>query len=157
MTSMNKLTRDVEPIAHSSPTAEVVFLHLAQRERSRPEPTDLRRLANRLRANGEKVDINDLRLTFKKLQDVKVGRFISPGKFHWDQDLKLVGKAAVLGAGQKGDQTVVTSGSDKTVDQPVRTIIMFPLASGIFKLELDGALTQEVADEVCVALKRAVK
>jgi hypothetical protein len=99
MTSLN--SNSVKDVAHSSPTAEGMFLDLNDRQRFRAT-TNLNHYRKQLIRKGIKFVEEDFLNTFKKLEQLGVGalsygRKGNPDIFKWYYSLKDIAKMGVEG------------------------------------------------------------
>lgn len=96
-------TESVKELAHSNPTSSAVFLAFSQRERGR-NVINLDLIYSQLEAEGVKLDHSDYFGTFKRLEELEIGKLVYGRKgnancFIWSYNLKDVAK---IGLGSKG-------------------------------------------------------
>lgn len=95
-------TESVKELAHSNTTASAIFLAFSQRERGR-HVINLDLIYTRLEAEGVRMSHTDYFGTFKRLEELDIGKLVygrkgNANRFIWSYDLKDVAK---IGLGNK--------------------------------------------------------
>jgi hypothetical protein len=175
-----KQLKDVKEIAHSSPTAEVVFALWALRGRDRKEPVTLRRLKARLFQLGVKVSESDFDYAFGMLESFGFGS-VTKGRFSTVYSLKLLGKqadispstlknvAARLRAEMESRKSSLMAKVGITTKKPEqnkperilkslkeqviqKTVVMFVINGKTLRLEVEGDVTPEQINHLASVL-----
>lgn len=107
----------LKAVAESNATSKAIFGELSTRQRSRHR-INLRKFKYDLLTNGNKVIDEEYVETFKKLQEMGVGKLISgrhgnPSRFVWSYKLKDIAQAA-----QSGEAIIMPEVKQKKTRKP---------------------------------------
>lgn len=149
---------DLQQIAQSTPTAQLVFTALSQRLRHRSEPMSLARFKRIIRKQGARIIEDDYYTVFEELSkqgfgSIVRGRGRRPIRFIWNKKLTDIADSAKIDRTKSLSElskslSVSRTESNVIKETQLRTLIVFVMHGKSIKIECSDELTKEEKLEV---------
>lgn len=144
---------DLQQIAQSTPTAQLVFTALSQRERHRSEPMSLSRFKRIMRKQGARIIEDDYYKVFQELSkqgygSIVMGRGSRPIRFIWNKKLTDIADSAKVdktkNLAELSKSLAVSRAEPQIIKETqLKTLIVFVTHGKMIKIECSDEITKE--------------